>query len=247
MVSIITPCYNASAFIEYTIKSVLAQTYTNWEMLIVDDCSKDDSAEIIKKYSEKDNRIKYFKTESPSGTPTKPRNLAIKYASGRYVAFLDSDDIWLPTKLEEQIPLFQDEQTAIVYSNYEKISEDGCRNNRLIKAPDEVNYKDLLKSNVIGNLTGIYDTQKVGKIFCQNVHHEDYILWLSILKRGYKAKNTNKNAALYRVRENSVSANKLKVLSWQWNILRNVEKLPLHKTIYYFIFYAIKAFMKAIK
>lgn len=247
MVSIVTPCYNASAFIEHTIESVLAQTYTNWEMLIVDDCSKDNSAEIIKKYAEKDSRIKYFKTERPSGSPTRPRNIAIENASGRYIAFLDSDDIWLPTKLEEQVPLFHDEQTAVAYSNYEKISEEGHRNDRLIIAPNEVNYKDLLKSNVIGNLTGIYDTKKVGKIFCQNIHHEDYILWLSILKRGFKAKNTNTNVALYRVRENSVSANKLKVLSWQWNILRNVEKLPLHKTTYYFIHYAVKAFLKAIK
>ena len=247
MVSIITPCYNASAFIEDTIESVLAQTYTNWEMLIVDDCSKDNSAEIIKKYASNDHRIKYFKTDTSSGSPTKPRNIAIEKALGRYIAFLDSDDIWLPKKLEDQIPLLDDEHTAIVYSNYEKISEDGLRNNRIILAPNKVDYDDLLKGNVIGNLTGIYDTEKVGKIFCQHTHHEDYILWLSILKKGYIARNSNKLGALYRVRNNSVSSNKLQVIGWQWNIYRNIEKLNIFSSLYNFIHYSIRAFYKSIK
>ena len=247
LVSIITPCYNASAFIEQTIESVLAQTYTNWEMLIVDDCSKDNSAEIIKNYAEKDGRIKYLKTETSSGSPTKPRNIAIENALGRYIAFLDSDDVWLPTKLEEQIPLLKDKRTAIAYSNYEKISEEGHRNNRIIVAPNEVDYDDLLKGNVIGNLTGIYDTEKVGKIFCQYIHHEDYIVWLTILKKGYIARNTNKLGALYRVRNNSVSSNKLQVIEWQWNIYRNVEKLSLFSSLYNFVHYSIRAFCKIIK
>lgn len=247
LVSIITPCHNSTSFIESTIKSVLSQTYSEWELLIVDDCSTDDSDVLIKKYCAIDNRIKYFKTEKSSGSPVKPRNIAIENAKGRYIAFLDSDDVWLPNKLKEQLRLFNNEEVAIVYSNYEKIKENGERNNRIIKAPTEVDYQNLLKGNIIGNLTGIYDSQKVGKIYCQNIHHEDYILWLSILKKGFIAKNTNTVTALYRVRENSVSSNKLKVLSWQWNILRNVEKLPLYKSIIYFISYAIKAISKAAK
>ena len=247
IVSIITPCYNASKYIAYTIESVIKQTYIHWELLIVDDCSKDNSADIIKEYSTRDKRIHYLKTDISSGSPVIPRNVAINKAIGHYIAFLDSDDIWLPTKLEEQLKLFNDEMTAVVYSNYEKINEEGIRNHRIITAPSKANYKNLLKGNVIGNLTGIYDLTKVGKIYCQNVRHEDYVLWLSILKKGYIARNTNTVTALYRVRENSVSSNKFKILSWQWNILRNIEKISLPKAIYYYLNYAIKAFLKAIK
>ncbi len=246
-VSIITPCYNASQYISYTIDSVLNQTYANWEMIIVDDCSTDNSSDIIKHFISVDTRIKYFKTDNPSGSPVLPRNIGIEKATGRYIAFLDSDDIWLPTKLEEQLKLFKDDKTAVAFSNYEKMNEAGERNQRIIIAPKETNYHNLLKGNVIGNLTGIYDTEKVGKVYCKDIRHEDYVLWLSILKKGYIAKNTNTVTALYRVRENSVSSNKLKILSWQWNILRNVEKISLPKAIYYYINYAIRAFLKAIK
>ena len=247
IISIITPCYNASQYISYTIDSVLNQTYTNWEMIIVDDCSTDNSSDIIKQFISGDTRIKYFKTDNPSGSPVLPRNIGIEKAKGRYIAFLDSDDIWLPTKLEEQLKLFKDDKTAVAFSNYEKMNEAGERNQRIIIAPKETNYHNLLKGNVIGNLTGIYDTEKVGKVYCQDIRHEDYVLWLSILKKGYLAKNTNTVTALYRVRENSVSSNKLKILSWQWNILRNIEKISLLKAIYYYINYAIRAFLKAIK
>lgn len=247
MVSIITPCYNASQYISYTIDSVLKQTYPNWELIIVDDCSTDNSSDIIKQFISGDTRIKYFKTDNPSGSPVLPRNIGIEKATGRYIAFLDSDDIWLPTKLEEQLKLFKDDKTAVAFSNYEKMNEAGDRNQRIIIAPKETNYHNLLKGNVIGNLTGIYDTEKVGKVYCQDIRHEDYVLWLSILKKGYIAKNTNTVTALYRVRENSVSSNKLRILSWQWNILRNVEKISLPKAIYYYINYAIRAFLKAIK
>ena len=247
LISIIIPCYNASLFIEQTIQSVLSQTYSEWEMLIVDDCSTDGSDRIINEYVKQDKRIKYYKTSSSSGSPVLPCNIAIEKAFGKYIAFLDSDDIWLPTKLEEQLKLFDDDKVAVVYSNYEKINEKGDRSDRIIKAPAEVDYHNLLKSNVIGNLTGIYDTEKVGKVYCQNIHHEDYILWLSILKKGFIAKNTNTVTALYRVRNNSVSSNKIKVLTWQWNILRNVEKLPFYKSVYCFMAYAIKAILKAVK
>lgn len=247
MVSIITPSFNSSTFIEQTMQSVLSQTYADWEMLIVDDCSTDNSAAVIRQYSRKDGRIKYLKTEFSSGSPCDPRNIGIKEAQGRYIAFLDSDDMWLPDKLEEQLKLFDDANTAIVYSNYEKMSEEGERGQRIVTAPSQVSYKELLKGNVIGNLTGIYDTEKVGKVYCQNIHHEDYVLWLSILKKGYIARNTNAVHALYRVRKQSVSANKLAVISWQWNIYRNVEKIGCLRACYYFIHYAWRALLKSKK
>lgn len=247
MVSIITPSYNSSAFIAQAIESVLAQTYTDWEMLVVDDCSTDNSVEIIKRYCEQDVRIKYLKTDAPSGSPCMPRNIGIRNAQGRYIAFLDSDDIWLPEKLEEQLGYFVDADTAVVYSNYEKIDETGEREQRFVVAPSQVSYKELLKGNVIGNLTGIYDTEKTGKIYCRKAHHEDYILWLSILKKGFVAKNTNVVHALYRVRRRSVSADKRAALSWQWNIYRNIEKIGRLRACYYFLHYAWRALLKSMK
>lgn len=244
LVSVIMPVYNAEMFLNQSIQSVISQTYQNWELLVVDDCSSDNSAILIHQFETNDKRIKYLKTERPSGTPTLPRNIGIKKAKGRYIAFLDSDDIWLPNKLEEQLPLFKDKNTAIVFSNYEKITEKGERNQRFIMAPNETNYKHLLFGNVIGCLTAVYDTEKVGKIYFERINHEDYVLWLTILKKGFVGRNTGTVNALYRVRNQSVSSNKWKVLSWQWNIYVNVEKVGYIKSIYYFISYAMKAYKK---
>lgn len=246
MFSIVMPCYNSGTYIRQAINSVRGQTYRDWELLVVDDGSTDNSADIIKGMEQMDGRIKYLKTNVPSGSPIVPRNIGLENALGRYIAFLDSDDAWLPNKLERQMKMFEQyEDMAICFSNYEKMTEQGERNNRIIKAPSVTTYKQLLLGNVIGCLTAVYDTEKVGKVFFQNHSHEDYILWLDILKRGYVARNTNTVEALYRVRENSVSSNKLKTLSWQWDIYRNVEKIGLLRSSYYFINYAYRAFRKA--
>lgn len=246
IISIIIPCFNSQSFISQSVQSVIQQTYDDWELLIIDDCSTDSSDLVINKFLN-NKSIKYFKTNKPSGSPILPRNIGIENAQGRYIAFLDSDDVWLPNKLERQMKMFEKyEDMAICFSNYEKMTEQGERNNRIIKAPSMSTYKQLLLSNVIGCLTAVYDTEKVGKVFFQNHSHEDYILWLDILKRGYVARNTNTVEALYRVRENSVSSNKLKTLSWQWDIYRNVEKIGLLRSSYYFFNYAYRAFKKAL-
>lgn len=245
-VSVIMPVHNAEKYLSESISSVLQQTYPYWELLIVDDCSTDNSLAIINRYAVLDARIRCLKTDAPSGSPCLPRNLGIKAAQGRFIAFLDSDDCWLPNKLEQQLYLFGETGTiGLVFSDYEKMSEEGERNHRVVKAPHEVDYKHLLRGNVIGCLTAIYDTSKVGKMFFMQHTHEDYILWLSILKKGFVAVNTGTVEALYRVRRNSVSSNKLKVLSWQWDIYRNIEKTGLLKAMYYFAHYAYKAYRKA--
>lgn len=247
LVSVIMPVHNAETFLNQSIQSVIVQTYQNWELLVVDDCSNDNSAIVIQKFVQQDNRIKYLKTNRPSGSPILPRDIGIENAKGRYIAFLDSDDAWLPNKLETQLKMFEQyEDMAICFSNYEKMTEGGKRNNRVVQAPAITTYKQLLLGNVIGCLTAVYDTQKVGKVFFQNHSHEDYILWLEILKKGYVARNTNTIEALYRVRENSVSSNKLKTLCWQWDIYRNVEKIGLFRSSYYFFNYAYRAFKKAL-
>ena len=234
-VSIITPCYNSESYISQAIDSVLNQTYQDWEMLICDDCSTDRSREIILEYAARDERIKFFSTHKSSGSPVAPRNLAIQEATGRFIAFLDSDDIWLPTKLENQIPLFDSDEVAVVFSDYEKVAADGMRGRRVIKAPSRIDYKELLKGNCIGNLTGVYDTLKTGKIYNKQIHHEDYVLWLQRLRRGYMAINTNTVEALYRVGQKSVSSDKKQAALWTWNILRNEEKLSMNKTISYYM------------
>ena len=247
LVSIITPCYNAENYLIQTIESVLSQSYTKWEMLIVNDCSTDNSDRIIRSYCEKEKRIRYYQTDFPSGGATLPRNIAIQHAKGRYIAFLDSDDIWLPMKLEQQIPLFTDEKTAIVYSNYEKINANGDKKNRVVKALPSACYRSLLKNTTIACLTGVYDTKKVGKIYLKKIGHEDYALWLSILKQGYIAQNTNTVTALYRQQHHSQSGNKLKAAKWVWDIYRNVENLNFWMSSYYFLNYAIRAIFKFLK
>lgn len=244
LVSIIMPAYNAENYIKEAIDSVIAQTYKKWELLVVNDGSTDRTVEIVKEYCEKDKRITLLHNIQHIGMPSAPRNLGIQTAQGRFIAFLDSDDLWISTKLEEQLPLFKNLKTAIVFSNYEKVDDNGRRNRRVVRAPQYVDYEDLLKSNVICNLTGIYDRQKVGKVLYQNIHHEDYALWLSILKKGFIAQNTNTITGYYRIGKTSVSSHKLKLLPWQWYIYRNVEHLPWHSSLYYYIHYAIKGIQK---
>ena len=246
LVSVIMPIHNSSCFLREAIESVQAQTYTDWELLIVDDFSDDGSTDIAKEYMDSDPRIQLLRNTQRKYMPSAPRNVGVQAAKGRYIAFLDSDDLWFPQKLEQQLEFFRDNRTAIVYSNYEKVDENGFRNNRIVTAPPYATYRTLLCGNIIGNLTGIYDTKKVGKIPIQDIHHEDYVMWLQILKKGYIAQNTGTTLAAYRVNSSSVTANKVQVTQWQWNIYRKIEHLSWLQSGMYFISYAFKAFLKSI-
>lgn len=246
LVSVIMPMHNSASFLREAIDSVLAQTYTNWELLIVDDASTDNSLVLANEFAKTDNRIKVIRNEHSIGMPSAPRNVGIKLSKGRFIAFLDSDDIWFPQKLEQQLPLFEDRRVAIAYANYEKIDEYSNRKQRLVNAPDHSTYSSLLKGNVIGNLTGVYDRSKVGTEFIRNTHHEDYAMWLAILKKGFIAKNTGTVLGGYRITKNSISSQKLKTAGWQWTVYRDVERLSVLKSAYYFVFYAFKAFSKSL-
>lgn len=239
------PMHNASRYVEDSLRSVVAQTFKDWELLVVDDASTDDSRSIVERYAANDLRIRLLHNQHPSGNPASPRNVGVEAAQGRYIAFLDSDDVWLPNKLERQLPLFERHDTVIVYSDYEKMTDSGKRSNRVVHAPREVGYRQLLKGNVIGNLTGIYDTQKVGKHYFRVIHHEDYPMWLEILNTsGMKARNVGEVLAVYRVREQSVSANKFGILFWQWDIYRKVEHFGFFHSLYLYANYAVRAFAK---
>lgn len=247
IISIITPCYNASNFIHNTIESVINQTYKNWEMIIVDDCSTDNSAQIIKEYSKKDARIKYLKTDKPSGSPALPRNIAIEMAKGKYIAFLDSDDIWLPTKLEEQIEFAEKKHYKFVYSNYEKMTFCGERNNRVLKMRSSSSYADIIKSCEIPCLTVLLDKEIINGLKFKSIKKEDYVFWLEILKKGYVAYNTNKVHAVYRESETSRSSNKWDMFSAQWHILRSIEGINPVKAMNCMMVYAIKGLSKYLK
>ena len=242
LVSIVTPAYNAHRFIGECIESVIAQSYQNWELIIIDDGSTDETVDIIQQYVNRDYRIILFSNEINIGA-SKSRNIAIKEAKGDYIAFLDSDDIWLPKKLEIQMELMDRESIAMCYSNYEIIDEDGYVINQF-KAPIKVNYQDMLRTSYVGTLTTIYSIKKLGKIYFKEVGHEDYLLKLEILKKIDYAIGVDEPLAQYRIVKNSLSRNKIKSAIWQWKIYRDVEKISLFQSIKYFISYTYNGFKK---
>jgi glycosyltransferase involved in cell wall biosynthesis len=244
LVSIITANYNAAKYISDTIESVLAQSYDNWEMIIVDDCSSDNSIEIIESYIAKDSRIKLVQLEQNSGAAV-ARNRAIELAQGRFIAFLDSDDLWQSDKLEKQISFMLKNGYIFSYSHYDLIDEDNKRYGTTFKAPPKVSYNDLLKTCSIGCLTAIYDTKSLGKVTMPLIlKRQDYGLWLKILKKIDYAYCYDESLAIYRTRTNSISSNKIKAAQYQWKIYRDVEKLGIFKSIFYFIHYVYNGLRK---
>ena len=196
LVSIITPSYNSETYIDETILSVLAQTYQDWEMLIVDDSSTDKSLEILKSYALQDTRIKLLINEENLGA-AESRNKAVEASLGDYIAFLDSDDIWLPLKLEKQIGLMENENVLMSYSSYDTMDEKSKVVSTFI-VDEKVTYNDLLKTSIIGTLTTIYNAKELGKIYFKDVGHEDYIMKLQILKKIKFAQGIQEPLARYR-------------------------------------------------
>jgi len=244
LVSIITPSYNSVRFISETIESVLDQTYKNWEMIIIDDGSSDNSTKIIESYLLKDSRIKLIKLSKNMG-PATTRNYGIKESKGRYIAFLDSDDLWYPDKLLQQIPFMHNNDIALSYTRYNHIEEKSKKIINEIYIPSKVSYSELLKQNIIGCLTAIYDTEKLGKIYMPEIRQrQDYALWLDILKRIPYAYGIEESLASYRVRSTSISSNKWIASKYNWKLYREIEKLPLHKAIYYFGWYTYRSILK---
>lgn len=245
LVSIITPMYNSEKYIGITIESALNQTYKDWEMIIVDDCSSDNSPKIVKEYAKNDERIKYIKTDSNKGV-SNARNIALKMANGQFISFLDSDDIWDEDKLKKQVDFMKKNNCTISFTAYELIDENNEKLNKIINVPKTVDYNTLLKGNILGCLTVMIDKSKLDfEIKMSGVRHEDYVLWLSILKKGHIAYGINEVLAEYRKSITSLSGNKIKSAIWTWKIYRNIEQIPLHKCIYYFINYGINGIKKS--
>ena len=246
LVSIITPMYNSENFIEDTIQSVIKQTYERWEMLIIDDGSIDNSIEKVNRYAINDKRIKLVIKEKNQGAAL-ARNLGIKEATGRYIAFLDSDDLWVPTKLEDQITFMKENKVALSYSSYEKIDEFGNHLKDVIIMNTKPTYHDLLKSNYIGCLTAIIDLKLMNKKkpYMPNIKtRHDHGLWLSVLHEGFKVLGYNKILAKYRHRSGSISFSKVKSAYYQWKLYREIEKINLFYSVYYMLCWAWYGFLK---
>jgi teichuronic acid biosynthesis glycosyltransferase TuaG len=233
LVSIITPSYKSEKFISETIESVLAQTYSNWEMIIVDDLSPDNSNVIIEEYIKKDSRIKLIKLENNSG-PAIARNRAIEEGYGRYIAFLDADDLWSSEKLEKQIAFMNEKKCNLSYTSYATMNESGELLTNVIKAIGKLDYKELLKSNKIGCLSVIYDTKIIGKVYMPLMKkRQDYALWLRILKKIDYAYGMDEVLGAYRVVPNSVSSKKIDLLQYNYELFRRHEKFSVLKSLYY--------------
>ena len=243
LVSIITPCYNSEKFLDECISSVLNQTYQNWEMLIVDDNSSDNSSILINSYSKKDERIKPLYLNDNIGAAM-ARNKAISKAKGKYLAFLDSDDVWLPKKLEVQTNFMKKNNFAFVFSSYNVISDDQKLSYK-ISVPETITYKRYLKNTIIGCLTVMLDKEKFKKIEMPNLRSShDMALWLNLLKQEKYAYGIAQDLAIYREHKSSNTSNKFRAIYDVWNVYRKHEKLNLFYSIYNFVFYAINAFIK---
>ncbi len=237
LVSIVTPVYNSEKYLEDNITSVQAQTHTNWEHILVDDCSSDNSEAIIKSFQEKDYRIKYHRLEKNGGAGI-ARNKAIALAQGKYIAFLDSDDQWYPEKLEKQLYFMRKNDYHFSFTDYDMMDEAGQKLSKFVKSKPVVTYKSALYKNPIGCLTVIYDIGFFGKQYMPSIRkRQDYALWLTLLKKtnGY---GLNECLASYRTGNASISANKLDLLKYEWQIYREVEGLSWVKSAF-FLFSAI--------
>jgi glycosyltransferase involved in cell wall biosynthesis len=241
LVSIIMPAYNAELHIAESIDSVISQTYSNWELLITDDRSTDTTQKIINEYAIQDSRIKLFINEQNGGAGV-ARNNSIKQANGRFIAFLDADDQWLPEKLTKQISFMLKSDYAFTFTAYQKISGESLLGN--VIPPSTTTYKKLLSSNVIGCLTAVYDSKILGKHYMPLIRkRQDMGLWLNILKQTPSAYSIPDVLALYRV-DSGMTQNKFKILKWQWHLYREVQKLNILRSVKYFVVYALKGYLK---
>ena len=242
LVSVVMPLFNAAHTIDKSINSVLEQTYTNLELIIVDDCSTDDGVARVLKLASKDKRIKLIRLQTNSGAG-KARNIAIKAANGRYISFLDADDKWFRNKLEVQIKTFAETKSALICSGYTVVDAEYNRIGEKI-AQREISYNDLVKQNLIGCLTAIYDIEKTGKVYMPEIRkRQDYALWLSIVRKHGAAHCIQEILAEYYVQPKSISSNKLAMLKWNYRMFNETQSMSPAIAAFYTIrnaYYKIK-------
>ena len=247
LVSIITPVFNAEKFIEETMKSAQAQTFRNWEMLVlIDKGSKDRTGDLVQAEAGKDPRIKLV--DVPGGKSVQDaRNYGFKIARGKYIAFLDADDLWLPTKLDKQIALMKETGAALCYTNFRRLSVDGSRTGHEHVPPRKMTYADLLKNNSIGSPTPVVDQDITGPLFMDTNRHEDYALWLKIVRQGHLALSVGEDLARYRIVPTGRAARKDVNLVRRWHVYRDLEHLSIPTSCYYFAWYFVQTTAKYLR
>lgn len=247
LVSIIIPVYNAERFIEETVETVINQTYTNWELLLIDDCSTDKSESIIIDLAKKDKRIKHYKNSINSGAAIS-RNNGIKNSQGKYICFLDADDKWKNKKLEKQIEFMKEKNCEFSFTNYEFADENCVPNGKKVVVPDTITYKQALKNTTISTITVMFNMSKLSKedIYMPNVPSEDTATWWKVLKKVEFAYGIKEELSYYRRLSGTLSSNKIKALKRTWNLYRNIEKLDIISSSYNFICYAFNAVKRRI-
>lgn len=251
LVSIIVPVYNAAAYIAETMDSVRAQTYENWELLLVEDGSSDDTCEVISGYVQKtrDVRIRLIRQPSNMGA-AKARNRGLKEARGRYIAYLDADDLWMPQKLDKEIIFMNrpEMQAAFAFTGYEFADEQGHGTGKVVKVPQTLNYKQALKNTTIFTSTVMFDTDRIPRDLLEMpvIKSEDTALWWKVLRNGYTAYGLNENLVTYRRPKKTLSSNKLEAIRRIWNLYRRAEGMNVISSAYHFCFWAVRAVYRRI-
>ncbi len=243
LVSIIMPAYNCEKYIADSIDSILEQTYVDWELIVVDDGSSDATENIILKYIDKYENIKYFKNKENVGVSA-TRNRAIRLSSGKYIAFLDSDDLWTKDKLEKQVSFMLEHGHKFTFTASSFIDENGDSYTGIFNIPKSVKYKKLKKQNVISCSSVVIEKGILERFDLNSAElHEDFLLWLTIMKKGIVAYGINEPMLIYRISKNSKSGNKKKSIKMTYNTYR-ADKNSKIKSYYYLMFYVFKSFFK---
>lgn len=249
LVSIIVPVYNVKKYIVETMDCVRAQTYSEWELLLVEDGSTDGTAKIISDYLKEtaDGRIRLI--EQPvNGGAAKARNDGLAQAKGRYIAYLDSDDLWEPEKLKKQIAFMTEKEAAFSFTGYEFADENGKGLGKVVRVPETLSYHQALKNTTIFTTTVMFDTDKISKdkLVMPQIKSEDTALWWRVLREGYIAYGLNENLVKYRRAGKSLSSNKLEAIRRIWNLYRKAEGLGLIQSMWNFCFWAVRAVVRRV-
>lgn len=244
LISVIMPAYNADRYIAEAVDSVRMQTYKNWELLVLDDGSADQSCQIVQALAKEDSRIRLIKNEKNMGV-ARTRNRGFDLCKGSYVALLDADDLWHPTKLEKQLALLEQTGAQLAYSSYAIVNSQGQKVKGDYLVPETVTFRELLKENVIGCSAVLLRSELLQKHrFQTDFFHEDYVLWLQLLQEGYRAVGCRDVLLSWRFVENSRSFNKKKAAKNRWRIYRDYLHLPLHRSLWAFGHYALRSLRK---
>lgn len=248
-VSIIVPVYNAEKYIVETMEHVAAQTYEDWELLLVVDGCGDDCARVIREYQKTtgEKRLRLMVNEENMGA-ARSRNRGLLAARGRYIAYVDADDLWRPEKLERQLQYMREKQAAFVFTGYEFADEEGAGTGRVVHVPSRLTYREALKNTTIFTSTVMFDTQRIPREMLEmpEIKSEDTALWWKVLREGHTAWGLDQNLVLYRRPRQSLSSNKLEAVRRIWNLYRRAEGLSVPYSLYNFCFWAWRAVMRRI-